>query len=380
MRLSRSLLATASSVSKQTKKITPPSPPASQYKQLLEFRSQWDVLYSAASCIHSLLSDQSKRDSLVSLIDDNVIRPDALGQADFGSALTLALHHDLTSDLFCDRAGEFCVKEFLKGVEPALERFHEVLYSLDLQNIAGIREKLQTIQSCDVSKSKSGNAIDTQKIERILSDQSTWISSAEKDPSSLVGQLLQMTSPNLLQAWEMQFTESVLYCYANMESRMEYLPESGQVTNVKFSSGLFMSSFSSTIFLPTIYSTLDRLTDARAREVEPFTKELKDRGEDFVSMSDDSFSSGIEKDHPVAAQIEVIYSISQCFNKRQIDNSNNQSSEMKNEEHQIQTSWVAVFETILCDSAYECTADDILRWKLIDNRPAWEFPSGLVDT
>jgi len=234
MRLSRSLLATASSVSKQTKKITPPSPPASQYKQLLEFRSQWDVLYSAASCIHSLLSDQSKRDSLVSLIDDNVIRPDALGQADFGSALTLALHHDLTSDLFCDRAGEFCVKEFLKGVEPALERFHEVLYSLDLQNIAGIREKLQTIQSCDVSKSKSGNAIDTQKIERILSDQSTWISSAEKDPSSLVGQLLQMTSPNLLQAWEMQFTESVLYCYANMESRMEYLPESGQVTNVSF--------------------------------------------------------------------------------------------------------------------------------------------------
>ncbi len=97
-------------------------------------------------------------------------------------------------------------------------------------------------------------------------------------------------------------------------------------------------------------------------------------------MSDDSFSSGIEKEHPVAAQIEVIYSISQCFNRRQIDPYDNQSSEIKNAEHQIETSWVAVFETILSSGSDDrSTADDILRWKLIDNRPAWEFPRGFVD-
>jgi hypothetical protein len=103
-------------------------------------------------------------------------------------------------------------------------------------------------------------------------------------------------------------------------------------------------------------------------------------------MTDDSLSNGIEKSYPVAAQIEVIYKITQKFRRRIISpgdtliNASSNDSEKKDgegnavsedeEPEDLQTAWVAVFEGLLDDGK---NGDTELRWKLVDNRPALEF-------
>ncbi len=117
-------------------------------------------------------------------------------------------------------------------------------------------------------------------------------------------------------------------------------------------------------------------------------------------MEDVSFSTSKDDDYPVMAQIEMLYTISQTFTRKKIgqnDNNSgisttiattsttsnatnvaddgdeeNSSSEDKNkvdgeEEHTMETAWVAVFEGWI-------EGKDPLEWKLVDNRPAWEFP------
>jgi len=129
-------------------------------------------------------------------------------------------------------------------------------------------------------------------------------------------------------------------------------------------------------------------------------------------MVDDSFASGIDKKYPVAAQIEVIYWLSQTFRRQRVDavdvmdgnsdgngdedvsakdsnvvpvvdgssdsdsaNENDTSSaeEKKEDEgEKFDTVWIAVFEGMLSSGGdvSDGSSEDSLRWKLIDNRPA----------
>lgn len=102
-------------------------------------------------------------------------------------------------------------------------------------------------------------------------------------------------------------------------------------------------------------------------------------------MTDDSLSNDIGKSYPIAAQIEVIYNITQKFRRRIIseddikhkisgdsektDGEENVGSD-EEEPQELQTAWVAVFEGILDDGK---NGENPLRWKLVDNRPALEF-------
>lgn len=103
------------------------------------------------------------------------------------------------------------------------------------------------------------------------------------------------------------------------------------------------------------------------------------------AMTDDSLSNGFEKSYPIAAQIEVIYNITQKFRRRIISPGNvsmNASSDAgktdeegntvsdDEEAEELQTAWVAVFEGLLDDGQ---KGETPLRWKLVDNRPALEF-------
>jgi hypothetical protein len=127
---------------------------------------------------------------------------------------------------------------------------------------------------------------------------------------------------------------------------------------------------------------------ARAHEVIPeeVEEEEKEKSDPDI-MVDDSLKPIIDKNYPVAAQIEVIYSISQSFRRLKIDKTDEPnatdapSGDIKEEEkdgksddveRQLETSWVAVFEGMLSDGTK--STDNSLHWKLIDNRPAWEFP------
>lgn len=97
-------------------------------------------------------------------------------------------------------------------------------------------------------------------------------------------------------------------------------------------------------------------------------------------MVDDSFSDGIGKPYPVAAQIEVIYNITQKFRRQRIpedlrinsaaDNNDQERTVVNDDAEVLDTAWVAVFEGILDNGK---NGSDELRWKLVDNRPALEF-------
>ena len=49
---------------------------------------------------------------------------------------------------------------------------------------------------------------------------------------------------------------------------------------------------------------------------------------------------------------------------------NDEEKEDHKKEHTMETAWVGVFEGWLYNQKNEP-----LRWKLVDNRPAWEFPA-----
>ncbi len=149
---------------------------------------------------------------------------------------------------------------------------------------------------------------------------------------------------------------------------------------------------------------------ARAHEVLPDDEEEEEKEDKNntkpESMTDDSLSSDDDNndgDNPICAQIEVLYTMSQIFKKKKIGEvskstatfttpsatnaseheEQSQSMQVKGtddytenkdinddeskKEHTIETAWVGVFEGWI-DGKHP------LRWKLVDNRPAWELP------
>ena len=121
---------------------------------------------------------------------------------------------------------------------------------------------------------------------------------------------------------------------------------------------------------------------ARAHEVPP-EEENENNEEDIKPeiMMDDSFSNDRGEEYPVVAQIEVLYTLSQTFTRKKIgatimasqeveENNDEEEKEDHEKEHTMETAWVGVFEGWLYDKK-----NQPLRWKLVDNRPAWEFPA-----
>ena len=108
-----------------------------------------------------------------------------------------------------------------------------------------------------------------------------------------------------------------------------------------------------------------------ARVHEIFKEDGEEETDIDHDLDDDSLHGGIEKNNPTAAQIEVIYSISQCFKQEPV---HSEELEINNEEEDrtVETAWIAVFEGMLSDGTEG--SEELLRWKLVDNRPAWEFP------
>lgn len=350
---------------------------SSTYKSLLKPRSQWDTLTSAFATTLSILSSQTDRDKFVETVNKGIINPGILGQADMGFFMTLALHHDLSNDLFLDNG--FNVEEFMEAAEPSLERFQEVLYSLDRNVLPGFTKGLKEALEKDgdgghedegaktevktVTDIKDSEATmeKVQGIETAMQGEANWKKKAEENPETLYGQLYGMVSEQLMDACEKQFVTSVMHCYMNQIPRMCYTLESGEIHNVA-------------------------LVSARAHEVIPKEEVDEDeKNDDNGYLVDESLTPITDKKYPVAAQIEVIYSISQSFRRLkldEIDEGSTTGSEKKKEEEEesksdddeqkLDTAWVAVFEGMLSDGPNG--SDNSLRWKLIDNRPAWEFP------
>jgi hypothetical protein len=223
---------------------------SSTYRSLLKPRSQWDTLSSAFATSVSILSSQTDRDNFVETVNKGIINPAVLGQADMGFFMTLALHHDLNNDLF--KKTGFNAEDFMVGAEPALERFQEVLYSLDRSVLPeftkGLKKAMEadeddTIEVKTVTDIKDLIAT-TEKLkglETAMEEQADWKKKGKEDPESLYGQLYGMVSEQLMDACEKQFVTSVMHSYMNQIPRMCYTLESGEIHNVSSSICWFLN-------------------------------------------------------------------------------------------------------------------------------------------
>lgn len=389
---SRRLLASAASATTQS-------------GALLKPRTQLETITAAFKTLHGFIFDDKTRHSFVDAVNKGVINPYILGQADMGFFVTLALHHNLNSEPLSKYKNQFQPEEFLEGSEAALENFQETLYSLDKQVLKQVQEEWIKVQNMNetVETNNDDPSIETkdeaaeaaaavatsaedhpkdhmneifkranmsldmiEKLEQVISAHGDWKGKAEEDPESLHGQFYKMVSDPLLEACKNQFMQSVKHCFLLNVPRMDYELGSGTIQDIA-------------------------LLSARAHEVIPEEdneedqNDTKNKGSD-EAMTDDSLSNGIEKSYPVAAQIEVIYKITQKFRRRIISpgdtliNPSSNDSEKKDgegnavsedeEPEDLQTAWVAVFEGLLDDGK---NGDTELRWKLVDNRPALEF-------
>lgn len=325
-------------------------------------RNPSDTWSSAFSACLSFF-DQKSRDNFISTINKGVINPPVLGQADGGFASILALHHDLNSPLF-RHSDTFDVEEFMDGVGIALENYEEVLTNLESRDFTSMDTGGVQNISNDVcaSETKDDGRVESDEdsvIDRIMGAKEVataiaaegigivakkvdWKSVADKSPESLEGQLSSMLSDQCFNMLQNDKRRILL----RGNKRMNYIEESGEVQNVA-------------------------LLSARAVEMSPADDDLK-TGEildgDEDPMADVSFSDDIDKKYPVIAEMEVLYSVAQTFTATPMINIDSEDKNGENEQT-ISSVWVGVFEGWIRDDG-----SNALQWKLVNNRPALEFP------
>ena len=114
------------------------------------------------------------------------------------------------------------------------------------------------------------------------------------------------------------------------------------------------------------------LLSARAVEMSPEdndTKKDKILDGDEDPMADVSFSNDIDKEYPVIAEMEVLYSVAQTFVAKPMLRTESEEDEEDFPNQTVNSVWVGVFEGWIRDNA-----SNALQWKLVNNRPALEFP------
>ena len=102
------------------------------------------------------------------------------------------------------------------------------------------------------------------------------------------------------------------------------------------------------------------------------SNKIKDGDED--PMTDVSFSNETEKEYPVIAEMEVLYSVAQTFVAKPLLNPESNEDGCGENEQMLSSMWVGMFEGWVRDDE-----SNEVRWKLVKNRPTSEFPGlGIV--
>lgn len=314
----------------------------------------WSSAFSA--CISFF--DQQSRNNFISTVNKGIINPPVLGQADGGFFSILALHHDLNSPLF-RHSDTFDVEEFMDGVGGALENYEEVLTNLESRDFTsmdgGVSDNISN--ACDdETLGNDEDSVDKTAMNAkgmaaamaaegmgIVAKEVDWKSIAEKSPESLEGQLAEMLSEQCFNM--LQSDKRRILLQGN--KRMKYVKDSGEVQNVA-------------------------LLSARAVEMSPednATKKDKILDGDEDPMADVSFSNDIDKEYPVIAEMEVLYSVAQTFVAKPMLKTESEEDEEDFPNQTVNSVWVGVFEGWIRDNA-----SNALQWKLVNNRPALEFP------
>ena len=331
------------------------------------------MFFSAINGGFSLLSEKTRVGFLESL-EKGIIEEGVLSQATAGPMMMLSLFHELQNPLF--EKHSFDPRQFLDGLVPALENFHNVssaleneLHKINSKAISNSKPDTDEAKPEDTEESdqevevggmtkedkdsllhalsvmaKSEEAHTKQKkvAEAILDYE--WMSEAKSNPESLAGQLSRMVTKELFQI--NQLSSKTAFLLQNQSRNILFREGSCRVNNVALLSAracLFREKDS------------EDDTDGKIKEYEAIDESLEHEIDGSEAQ--------------VAAQLEVLYDVTQEFVVREPGDT---SLSISDDEESTQTTVVSV--ATLEGWLHGGPDDGELRWKLTSYRPPYEFP------
>mmetsp|Transcript_23586 Transcript_23586/g.65458 ORF Transcript_23586/g.65458 Transcript_23586/m.65458 type:complete len:369 (+) Transcript_23586:192-1298(+) len=348
-------------------------------------RTMTQTIYSAFNGMVSLFSEKT-RSGFIDALEKGIIQEEVLSQATAGPMVMLSLFHELQNPLF--NKNDFDPNQFLEGVVPALENFHNVSAALENELHDVIKKSPE--KSADEGSNETSDSVDDSLIElgaitkeekeslltalRLTSEDGDsdmtkrrkdaeaildyeWINEAREYPDSLAGQLSRMVTKDLFQI--NQLSSKTAFLLQNQSRNILFREGSCRVHNVA---------------LLSARACLFKEKETPPSEVESDGKAAKEFEAIDFDFDDDYPESGTA----VGAQLEILYDVTQEFavgesksvnaNGTEEKSSSNQSG--KEEFTQTTIVSVATFEGWL----HGGLDDGELRWKMAAYRPPYEFP------
>lgn len=332
-------------------------------------RTFMQMVVSAGKGAAGLLNEVN-RSEFIDKLDKGTINEGVISQATAGPIMMLSLFHDLQNPLL--KRNNFDASEFLKGASLALERFHNVSGALEnelhsIQEEAKKNVDAESEKSIDESVPEDENeskgaitgnfqstfsndlfAIETgdKSLAAVLEHE--WMDDAKKDSESLAGQLSRMLTAELFQIH--QVSAKTAFLLQNHASKVSFKEGSCIVNNVAL--------LSARSFLCVERDQNEDLESWGERTSGKY--ELIDYDMDIEEAK--------KKNGGVAAQMEILYDVTQEFESLGKDDS---TSNDNGQSEKMETTIVSV---AVLEGWLNGGPDGELRWRLALHRPAFEFP------
>jgi len=346
-------------------------------KLLLPVPTTFDNVWNAMQGVWNVAINPEHRQAFEEAISSQVIKDTVLQNAYNGSTLTFNLFWNLQSPLW-KRQPSFDIKEFSHAVGPALTNLHDFLHRFQNQirqeylQFKEEQEKSQEAADQKESEDKKDETsdsvmgavpnIDPQLFKlfpassthavSFLKQKHPWRQQASDDPDSVAGRLSRMTTEEYLDGFVL--SSKLGLAFMNYAVYEEGSARVGQVA----------------------------ILNARAMEIPlPGQRERSSendyRHEEFRASEEADLKMG------VAAQIDVLYEVSNRFHEQVpvlVDEQSKQlqAPEWKTEHVEYTSLGVAVFEGWLDKGGDgNATDEDVLHWKVPLMREPIEFPMTL---
>lgn len=349
-----------------------------------------EMFFSAANGMFSLLSEKTRVGFMDSL-EKGIIQEGVLSQATAGPMMMLSLFNDLQNPLF--KKHKYDPTEFLEGLAPALENFHNVSSSLenelheinqralsngktgvdDEKSEQGDKTAQETVDEFGaVTKEEKDSLLSALRImtendkfdseqkkvaEAILNHE--WMNEAKNDPDSLAAQLSRMVTKELFQI--NQLSSKTAFLLQNQSRDIIFREGSCRVNNVA------LLSARTCLFKEKEGTSTEDTSDGKV-----VAKEYEAVDDDFENDFDESTTA-------VAAQLEVLYDVTQEFVIRKTSSSDSKETKELSDESSSSDDEKSTQTTIVSVATIEGWLhggpdDGQLRWKLASYRPPYEFP------
>jgi hypothetical protein len=363
---------------------------AGKVTTLIPQRTIWETFSKAWSGAFNLLFDQKSRDRYLDCIQKGVIRDDVFWRNGTNSAmgpiLVLALYQELHNPLL--KSSGFDAHEFLEGVKPAIEAFHNTEKCLDnkvfevlnkfLSDDSGDKSQKPDIQVKEppTSEDERADETNTAQEEPVLGNEERELLLERTIQEAHFQAFLRDGGEKLK---DFQFPTKQVENFLNWDwkdelvSRLELMVSHDYLRSMqadKVSNSLMLKMRGIDFKYQEGSSLVENvaLLSARAMVMEPEGDENEDE-DDVESVKEDELNVGDQRessDVDIAAQIEVLYDL-----QHRVESTAEISpTEIKKGEFTERIIRVGILEAYLKGGPEKVE----LRWKLSGIREAWELP------